>query len=138
MSPAAGSHTCTRCGRNAEPRDGVAPTYCATCGNRLATAPAPPAIPDAGAVRSAGRTSGLAIASMIVGLLAVGTCIQPCFGFPCAIVALVLGLNARRDIQRSAGRLSGLGWANAGITLGAIELGLIALMCAGFTGIAAL
>lgn len=138
MSPAVESNTCPRCGRNTEPRGGVQLAFCPTCGNRLAASSAPPTLPDAGAVRLAGGTSGSAIAALIVGILAVATCGQPCIGFPCAIVALVMGLNARREIQRSGGRLRGLGIANAGITLGAIELGLIALMCAGFTGIAAL
>ncbi len=57
------------------------------------------------------KASGLAIASLVVGILSI----IPLLG----IVALILGLIALSAISKSAGRLSGKGLAVAGVVLGA-------------------
>lgn len=56
------------------------------------------------------RTSGLAVASLVCGLL--------WFGWLGSLLALIFGYVARRDINASGGTLRGEGLANAGIWLG--------------------
>ena len=66
------------------------------------------------------RTSGLAIASLVLGILWpywIGS-----------LLALIFGLIAVRDIDRSGGMVTGRGLAIAGIVLGLIGLGLLALI----------
>lgn len=64
-------------------------------------------------------SSGKALASMITGLVGL---LSICCGLliPAAIVGIVLGVIARRDIERSNGRLTGSGQALTGIIAGAI------------------
>ena len=57
-------------------------------------------------------------------LLAVGSL---CFGMILGLVALILGLNARRQIAESQGRLTGDGMAIAGIVLGIVDIAFWAL-----------
>lgn len=64
------------------------------------------------------RRSGLAIASLIFGILAVLT-VCNFFLIP-SLVAIVTGLVARSQIGRSGGALSGAGMATAGIVLGVL------------------
>ena len=66
------------------------------------------------------RTSGKAIASLILGL----------FGGPFAVVGLILGIVALREIDRSRGTLEGKGLAIAGIivSVGTLVISLIALL----------
>lgn len=56
------------------------------------------------------RTSGLAVASFVLGLLWIG--------WVGSLLALVFGYVARRDIVESDGALRGDGLANAGILFG--------------------
>ncbi len=60
------------------------------------------------------KTSGMAIASLALGVFWM-------WGLG-SVIALCLGLMARREIARSEGRLSGRGLATAGIVLGALGL----------------
>jgi predicted RNA-binding Zn-ribbon protein involved in translation (DUF1610 family) len=65
-------------------------------------------------------TSGMAIASLVMGLLWmywIGS-----------ILAICLGYAARREIRNNAGRIEGQGMATAGIVLGWIGIGMLALM----------
>ena len=62
------------------------------------------------------RTSGLAIASLVVGI--AGLFVAPVLG---SVIALVLGYSARRELQRDP-RLEGHGYATAGIVLGWVGL----------------
>ena len=66
------------------------------------------------------RTSGKAIASLILGI----------FGVPFAVVGLILGIAALKEIDRSGGTLEGRGLAIAGIivSLVTIVISLIALL----------
>ncbi|HEX4644868.1 MAG TPA: DUF4190 domain-containing protein [Verrucomicrobiae bacterium] len=59
------------------------------------------------------RTSGMAVASLICGILGLFICIT-------APVGLVLGIMAHGKINRSQGRLTGSGLAIAGIILSAV------------------
>jgi len=69
-------------------------------------------------------TSGMAIASLVMGLLWmywIGS-----------ILAICLGYAARREIRNNAGRIEGQSMATAGIVLGWIGIGMLALTVAVF------
>jgi len=67
------------------------------------------------------RTSGTAVASLILGILA--WVVLPLIG---AILAVVLGHIARSEIRRSPpGSVEGDGMAIAGLVLGYLHLGLL-------------
>jgi hypothetical protein len=81
--------------------------------------------------------SGKAIASMIIGI--AGTVIGlPLFCLsglctagvmaPCAIVSLILGYMAKREINESGGAIGGGGMATTGIVLGWIDAGLAVII----------
>ena len=72
-----------------------------------------------GPVPGSTSTNGLAIASMVLGILWIW--------WIGSILALVFGYVAKGQIDRSAGRQTGRGMAIAGIVLGYIGLGLLAL-----------
>jgi prepilin-type processing-associated H-X9-DG protein len=83
----------------------------------LAGAAGPPPLqraPGTAAPTSPRKTSGMAIASLICGVLG-------CFGIT-AIVGLVLGIIALLKINRSEGRLGGFGIAVAGICVSGFML----------------
>jgi Domain of unknown function (DUF4190)/zinc-ribbon domain len=67
-------------------------------------------------------TSGLAIASLVMGI--GGLTILPLVG---SILAIVFGYMARRDIRQRPGELAGDGIALAGIVMGWIAVGLAVL-----------
>lgn len=67
------------------------------------------------------RTNGMAIASMVLGIVWV-------YGIG-AILALILGYKAREEIDASGGMQTGRGMATAGIVLGWIGVaGLILIL----------
>ena len=69
-----------------------------------------------------GSTSGLAIASMITGIISpLACCCQPVSG-PLAICALTMGIISLTKIRASHGNLRGGGMAIAGIVLGSIGI----------------
>ncbi|MHC4694845.1 MAG: DUF4190 domain-containing protein [Planctomycetota bacterium] len=68
------------------------------------------------------KTSGLAIAALVCGILSVFTCLLT------AIPAIILGIVSLVKISNSAGRLKGTGMAIAGIVTPVAALPLIALM----------
>lgn len=74
-----------------------------------------------------GPTSGLAIASMVLGLVSfvVGTWILT------AIPAVICGHKARRQIRESPVPMEGAGMATAGLWMGYIVIGLTALLILG-------
>lgn len=70
-----------------------------------------------------GKSNGLAIASLVLGIVwlyGVGS-----------ILALVFGYQAKKQIDMSGGRETGRGMAIAGIVLGWVGLGLLALVIIG-------
>jgi hypothetical protein len=66
-------------------------------------------------------TNGLAIASLVLGLVGWTVCVG-------SIVAIVLGFVAQSQIRKSGGRQGGEGLARAGIILGFIGLAAIILL----------
>ncbi len=75
------------------------------------------------------KSSGLAVASMVLGIISIVLFCAPYLSFPCAVVALVLGAVARSKISR--GEASGSGMAKAGIICGIIALVLTSLLYIG-------
>ena len=67
-------------------------------------------------------TNGFAIASMVLGIVGFIVC-----GVG-AILALVFGYKARREIDASGGREKGRGMAVAGIVLGWVWIGLVVVI----------
>jgi hypothetical protein len=65
------------------------------------------------------RTSNKAVASLVFGLFGFFCCTGALTGIP----AIVLGLMARREIQRSEGAVDGMGVAIAGVVTGALSTG---------------
>ena len=68
------------------------------------------------------QTSVLAVVSLVAGI--AGWTILPVLG---AVVAVITGHLAKREIRESPGRFTGDGLATAGLVLGYVQLGLIAL-----------
>jgi hypothetical protein len=82
--------------------------------------PPPPAYQPSPRAAAAGvPTSGLAIASLVLGI--GGLTLLPLLG---SIVAIVFGYMARNDIRKRPGEVTGEGLATAGIVLGWISIGL--------------
>jgi hypothetical protein len=96
--------------------------------------PPPPVTPiPQSSPSSSPPTSGLALASMLLGI--GGLTLLPLVG---SVLAIILGYMARRDIRRHPDRVSGDGLALAGIIMGWVAVGasvLIAVLAA--LGIAA-
>jgi hypothetical protein len=71
----------------------------------------------------AGPTNGSAVASLVLGIVGLT-------GFPLipAILAVIFGYRARREITQAAGTQSGFGLAKAGIVLGWIGIALPLLL----------
>jgi len=118
---------CIQCGAQAPPGS----THCPSCGASL-TLPVPytaPPLPE---------TSGLAVASMILGIVALlssNILLVP------GILAFVLGYMARDQICQSGGALRGeelavVGLVTGGVStvMGALLLGLMALGFGGYCG----
>ena len=95
--------------------------FCPSCGQPL-NPPAPPPVtpgwPAAAQQSLAPKTSGKAIASLVLGLFF--------WTFPAAIAAVVFGHISRGEIRRSGGKLKGDGLALAGLILGYIGVAAIA------------
>lgn len=113
---------CPQCGRPVP--EGA--TLCPTCGRQTAPTeysvgglPPMASSPVSGPVTPE-KTSGLAIASLIFGLLFLF--------FPLSIVAIVFGHISLSQIKKSAGRLGGKGLAIAGLVLGYLGVAIIPLI----------
>ena len=90
-----------------------------------AAAPPPPAAPLP-------PTSGMAIASLVLGTVAVAGAWCCCLGFPTGALAIILGHFALSKIRRSGGRLDGRGLAIAGLVMGYLGLVLQILVILGW------
>ena len=86
--------------------------YCASCGAPLT----PPGVAPA-----ACQTSGFAIASLVLGIVALIS------GGLAAIPGIILGIVGVRQINRSGGRLAGRGLAVAGMWLSGVGVFLLLL-----------
>jgi hypothetical protein len=100
---------CPKCGTQ-NPDDSQS---CNACGAVLTPAPPEPILP---------KTSGLAIASLVLGIMSIFTCLLT------AIPAIVLGIVGLVKINNSAGRLKGTGMAIAGIATPVVALPVVALL----------
>jgi uncharacterized protein DUF4190 len=115
---AKGQHVkaCPRCAQEIQD----AAIKCRHCKNWLVPPPAGlEGVPSQIVIRQS-ITSGMAIASLVMGLLWmywIGS-----------ILAICLGYAARREIRNNAGRIEGQGMATAGIVLGWVGIGMLALM----------
>jgi hypothetical protein len=85
--------------------------------------PAPPALPSA-APAAPSKTSGLAVSSLVLGILGVFTC-----GIT-ALIGLILGIVAMVKVSNSRGALRGNGIALAGIIVSGIFLLMIPIYAA--------
>ncbi len=61
-----------------------------------------------GGYASSPQSNGMAVASMILGILSIPMMFAYCLGTPCAVIAIVLGHIARGKARRGEG--SGAGW----------------------------
>ena len=69
--------------------------------------------------------NGLAVASMVCGILAIFPgCCCGLFGIPLSIVALVMGLVAMNQINQTQGMQSGKGMAIAGLVCGGVSIAM--------------
>ncbi len=73
------------------------------------------------------QQSGKAVASMIVSLVGFVVCL-----FLGQIIGLILGYSAKSEIRASQGRLTGEGFATAGIIIGWIGIVVDILIVAGW------
>ena len=113
---------CSKCGQMVS--EGA--TFCSTCGQpspltNVNLAGLPPqtfvGVPGPG---TAEKTSGMAIASLIFGMLFLF--------FPLPILAVVFGHVSLSQIKKSAGRLGGRGLAITGLVLGYLGIAMIPLI----------
>ena len=86
--------------------------------------PSPPGGRDYGSGRSTrsevdAKTSGMAITSMVLGILSLLTW---CFGIVLGILAVIFGAVSLKAIRNSGGRLTGRGMGITGLTTGIISL----------------
>jgi len=82
------------------------------------------------------QSSGKAITSMVLGILAIITCLgYGILGVPCGIVAIVFAKKARLAVQQGTAPASSLGMATAGRVCGWIGLILSALYLIAIIGI---
>jgi type IV pilus assembly protein PilA len=104
---------CPRCGATVADNS----QFCSNCGNVISPAQfTPPPLSAPGAPIGPAKTSGMAIASLVCGIVNV---------FPVSIIAIVLGHISLSQIRKSAGQLKGQGLAIAGLVLG--YLGIVAI-----------
>ena len=110
---------CPQCGQTVP--EGA--SFCPTCGRQNPLTNAGPAgLPPLTPIGAPGpvtveKTSGMAIASLIFGILFLF--------FPLNILAIVFGHISLSQIKKSAGRLGGKGLAIAGLVLGYLGIAMI-------------
>jgi hypothetical protein len=94
----------------------------------LPSAPPPPLPPST--LASEVQTSGMAIASLVMGI--VGWTILPLIG---SVLAIIFGYMARSEIRQRPDELTGEGLAVAGLVLGWLMVGVsVLLLCLGGLG----
>ena len=128
---------CPSCGKSVTAEAGAEFT-CPMCGQVIrapdGSAPTPPTEPPIElAYANLGdrpAASGLAIASMICGIVGLaGACVMG-LGIPVGIVGLVLGIIALVRISRQPARFGGRGMAIAGVCTGALSLIAVPILLA--------
>jgi len=101
---------CPKCGE----QNPEGSNFCQKCGASLTAQPAP--LPQSSPLPEVERTSGLAIASLVLGILGI-------FIGPLAILAIIFGAVAIAQTRKDPG-LKGKGIALAGLVCGIVGLGL--------------
>ena len=101
---------------------GEIPEFQAALAGAAPSAPPPLPSPVPGAV--AARTSGMAITSLVLGILGIFTC-----GIT-ALVGLILGIVAMVKVKNSGGKLGGGGLALAGTIVSGIVLFMLPILAA--------
>jgi hypothetical protein len=84
------------------------------------SASASPLDAHASPTQTSGRRSGRAIASLIVGIIAVIAVLVPIAAIILGIIAIVLGATARADVRRNG--CLGAGQAKAAVILGCVAI----------------
>lgn len=118
--------SCTKCGQHIAVDESGAglSSQCPNCNAAIVVPTKSPNQPGANLVIPpplpvlTAKTSGLAIVSLILGILGI-TCILPIVG---SLAALILGIIALIKISKSGGLIKGLGLAIAGTILGGVGL----------------
>jgi len=107
--------TCGKCGHSFSVDQAQAGQWlpCPQCSTLVQPPPPPMAVGQG----SLAQNSGLAIASMVLGIVGIVTCY---FGVVFGLVAIILGIVALTEISKSEGRLTGKGFAIAGIVTGGV------------------
>jgi hypothetical protein len=77
--------------------------------------------PPLGSAASQPQQSGLALASMILGICGIALCLGPLSGIP----AVICGHMAHSRIKQSGGAVGGLGMATAGLIMGYFSFAMI-------------
>jgi len=103
---------CPKCGKE-NPDDAQ---LCQSCSSVLTSIPAQ--VPALGP-----KTSGLAIAALVLGILSI-------FFFPVGLIAIILGIVSIVIIEKSGGRLTGRGFATVGIVIPVLMFFLIITLLA--------
>lgn len=107
------------------PFQGYGPPPGAPPPNPMNPYPPPNPMNPMGPMGSPPRNHGLAVASMVCGILAiVPGCCCGLFGIPLSIAALIMGLISIGQINASGGQLGGKGMAIAGTACGAVAVSL--------------
>lgn len=111
-------------------RDGI---HCQSCGYDLTGVPIGQQCPECGnKVMPFGmnnQTSGKAIASMVLGIISIVTCMgYGIIGMPCAILAIIFAKKARLAIRAGTAPPSSQGMASAGRVCGWIGVVLNSFM----------
>jgi len=104
---------CWHCGRENQDEAG----YCRHCGAQSAAPVVETNAPTAPAAVAQPQTSGMAIASLVLGLAWlywIGS-----------ILAIIFGYLAKNEIKRNPAQLQGRGMAIAGIVLGWVGIGML-------------
>jgi len=108
---------CPNCARENVP----GASFCAACGAPLSASAAPPPPPPAGWAMKP-QTSSMAIVSLVLGICGLFIPILA------PLIGLVLGIVAVTQIGSSRGRLTGSGFAIAGICVSALTLLIVPAM----------
>jgi hypothetical protein len=118
---------CAKCGSQVD----AGSSYCQKCGAAVdqpavaqpVAATAPPMPRQAAAVN---KTSSMAIASLVLGIVSI--IINPLFLF--SILAIIFGVSGISQVNKSNGAIKGKGMAVSGLILGIISIALMVLVIA--------
>lgn len=115
---------CPKCGAQVNPGS----SYCQKCGAAVsqpvvAQPQAATALPMPGQAVSAVKTSGMAIASLVLGI--VGFVFFP---FVPSVLAIIFGVIGINQVNSSKGAIGGKGMAVAGLVLGIVAIALTILV----------